>query len=184
MPRSDEAWFGRAMAEMASSNYEHAEQSARHLLKISNHKNRANKVMATVLASRGKREEAIKHFDRALEANSRDVESMYLRGSTYAYMKEYEKAIQDFDRAIEILPDYLDPYMSKANVLVVQKKHDEALTLFGDILKKDPNNYIVLTHRSELYKALGRYDEAMADLERIGQIKKRIQQARENRKSE
>lgn len=184
MPRSDEAWFGRTMAEMAGSNYEQAEQSARHLLKISNHTNRAHKVMATVLAARGKREEAIKHFSLALEFNSRDVESMYLRGSTYAYMKKFDEAINDFDRAIEILPDYLDPYLSKANVLVVQRKHDDAFALFADLLIKDPNNYIVLQHRSELYKALGKFDEAMADLEGIAEIKKRIQKARENRKSE
>lgn len=173
MPRSDEAWFERTRTELAAADFKAAETSARHLLTITNHSGRAHKVLATVLAARGKREEAIHHFGKAIQANPRDVEAIYLRGSAYAFMKKYPEAILDFDRASQIMPDYLDPYISKANVFLVQNQPEQALQVYSQVLAKYPDNLEVLKLRYELYKAMGRLDDAAKDLNQMKQMQKK-----------
>jgi tetratricopeptide (TPR) repeat protein len=187
MPQSDEAWFERTRAELAAAGmegdkksveaaFEAAEKSARHLVEISNHPGRAHKVLATVLGSRGKREESIHHFTKAIDANPKDIEAIYLRGSAYAFMKNYDQAVKDFDQAVSIMPDYLDPYISKANVYLMQDQPEKALQVYSQVIAKDPENLTVLKLRYELYKAMGNLDAASEDLGRMKKLQQKLAQ--------
>ena len=171
LPSSDEAWHEVTLAEIALGNFEQAESAARHLLKLSRDPARAHKILGTVLLSRGKSDQAITQFGQAVAKNPNDVESLFLRGSVLAAEKKYAEALRDFDRAVEIFPEYLDPYMAKAKVFLVQGKPDNALVVYDGLLAKDAKNLFVLQARYELYQTLGRYDEALKDLQQIKRIK-------------
>lgn len=170
MPQSEEAWLERTLAEMATGHFDPAEQGARHLLKISRNNGRAHKILGTVLLARGRREEAVTHFGKALAKNPQDVESLYLRGTANAELKNYTDALRDFDRAAELLPGYLDPLLAKAGVFLVQNKPEKALEVYSAVLAKHPDNILLLRQRSELLKAMGRFDEALRDLRRVKQL--------------
>ena len=49
-------------------------------------------------------EEAIKSFDKAIEIDPNDYESLSFRGFCKYALKEYKEAIKDFDKVIELEP--------------------------------------------------------------------------------
>lgn len=170
LPTSDEAWFERTTMEMQLGRFEQAEESAGKLLQFTRNRTGANKLMGLVLTSRGKWEQAEKAYDKAISQNPKDAEAYFLRGSTRAADGKADLAIADFDKAISLLPPYLDPYLAKANVFISQNKPEKALDIYNVLLADDPDNPFVLRYRSDLYKTMGRYDDSLADLDKLKKI--------------
>lgn len=96
-----------------------------------------------------------------------------LRGQLHASLNELDLAVADFDQAIAVAPKAPEPQLNKVTVLIAQKKSDEALTMLNAIIKQYPNALLPIEMRMQLYQALGKNKEALADLQKIQELKKK-----------
>jgi len=77
-------------------------------------------------------EEAIEHFDKAVELEPDYAESYYNRGCIYKD-GDHQQAIRDFTKAIELRPDYAMAYVRRGITYALQDK--ESLLAMDDIKK-------------------------------------------------
>ena len=54
-------------------------------------------------------DQAMAHFDRAIERNTKDVDALRMRGRLWKARTEYDRALADFDQAIRLAPDRAQP---------------------------------------------------------------------------
>jgi tetratricopeptide (TPR) repeat protein len=102
-------------------------------------------------------------------------EGYNLRGQLYASINQLDLAIADFDQASKLSPKSIEPRLNKFALLAAQKKTDEALAVLNQVLAENPDNLMALQMRMKFYEALGRSADALKDLERIEEIKKKNQ---------
>jgi len=134
-------------------------------------------------------DKAIADFNEALKLNLGDaalVSQIYLhRGEVYSLLHKYNEALRDFDEIIELgsasnldkdSSDYIDKlplefnvyyaYFHRGNIYHEQGRYKAALFEYNNAEKLDltlPELYI---NRSATYSALGRQEEAEADVVR------------------
>ncbi|HSF51412.1 MAG TPA: tetratricopeptide repeat protein, partial [Nitrososphaeraceae archaeon] len=82
------------------------------------------------LDSQGRYEEAIVYYDKALELDPQDRNSLVYKGLALFYLGKYEEALSWYDKVLEILP--YDSYVldDKGTVLLSMGNYHEAITLF------------------------------------------------------
>jgi tetratricopeptide (TPR) repeat protein len=117
---------------------------------------------------------ALADFERVLRIEPNHAGARYGRGQVYAADGRYEEAIADFTWVIEnahedeyIWPYFVDthPLVDRADAHYALGDVDAALADLTALMKRDPGSHVAYYHRGLLYKELGRYDEARADLE-------------------
>jgi len=77
-------------------------------------------------------EEAIEHFDKAIELEPDYAEAYYNRGCIYKD-GDHRQAIRDFTKAIELRPDYAMAYVRRGITYALQDK--KSLLAIADIKK-------------------------------------------------
>ena len=77
-------------------------------------------------------EEAIEHFDKAIELEPDYAEAYYNRGCIYKD-GDHQQAIRDFTKAIELRPDYAMAYVRRGITYALQDK--KSLLAIADIKK-------------------------------------------------
>jgi predicted Zn-dependent protease len=95
-----------------------------------------------------------------------------LRGQLHASLQQLDLAIEDFDQAMMVDPKAPEPQLNKVTILIAQKKTEEALAILNGIIKQYPNALLPIEMRMQLYQALGKNKEALADLTKIQELKK------------
>ncbi len=73
-------------------------------------------LMADYEYDKGKCEEAIRNYDKAIELNPYFAEAYNNRAYTHMRMGLYELAIPDLDKAIELRPDYTHSLMNRGDI--------------------------------------------------------------------
>jgi len=112
----------------------------------------------------GEYEEAVENFTKAIEADPTPVYFYDDRGRAYANLGRYDEAIADYKKAIEIDPDYIFPYGGLAFAYYDNGDLENALESFTVALDIDPMDSSY-NARADVYRQLGRFDEALADIE-------------------
>jgi tetratricopeptide (TPR) repeat protein len=74
-----------------------------------------------IFSTRGKNEEAVEYFEKALEINPRFAVAWNNKGASLAQLGKNEAAITCFDKALEINPEYANPKKGKEIVLRMMK---------------------------------------------------------------
>jgi len=115
--------------------------------------------------------EAIAEYDEAVRRTgtleSRHWRLLYTRGIVLEREKQWDKAEQDFLRALEFEPD--QPYV--LNYLgyswIEQGRHfDRAQDMIRKAVKLRPNDGYIIDSLGWVYYRLGKYDDAVAELEK------------------
>ncbi|MCB1152333.1 tetratricopeptide repeat protein [bacterium] len=168
-PDSPEAWYERAMTELALNKFAEAEVSAGKITQLEK-SGRSHKVLGMVQATRGQHEQAIASYTKAIKDNDDDYEAYYLRGNAYAFIEKDDKALADFDKAIALNRRFIDPYLAKANLYGAQRKLDKILETYNDAIAAMPDSPQLYRLRGELYEAMNEYDKSMADYRKAKQL--------------
>jgi tetratricopeptide (TPR) repeat protein len=74
----------------------------------------------------GQYDQAIGHYNKALELNPRYAEAYVNRGIAQAHKGKADQAIVDFDKALELNPNYAKAYYNRALAFCVKKDFDRA----------------------------------------------------------
>ncbi|WP_024511161.1 tetratricopeptide repeat protein [Bradyrhizobium sp. ARR65] len=122
---------------------------------------------AFIYMMRSRFDSAIEDLNRAIDllAPGLAARAHYLRGFSYARLKNYDKAIADLDEAQRVEPNNPDPYLARADVEQLQQHYDAALRDFDEFSKHAPRDPRGLIGRAAILEATGRPQEALAALD-------------------
>jgi len=115
-------------------------------------------------------DEAIADANEALRFNSQDSFAYAYRGNAYYFKEQYDKARIDYENAILLYDGNYFANMGMYSLFnYILQEYDNALTNLDKAIQFSPYQYdkhSLLNSRAFLYFYLGRYDEAMADINR------------------
>jgi len=122
------------------------------------------------LANLGRREEAIRCYDRALEIDPRDADAWYNKGVSLADLGRRDEAIHCYDRTLEIDPRYAKAWYNKGNSLDNLGRREEAIRCYDRALEIDPRDAKAWYNKGVSLDNLGRREEAIRCYDRALEI--------------
>lgn len=159
--------------EIINSNYELAIIHYKEAIKLTKNKKLKSfflKNMGVVFSLLGRMEEAIELYNRALEINSDDYDSLRQKGVSLSELGKQEEAIEWIDRALKINPnDYLS-LREKGVILSRMGKIEEAIKFFDCAFKINPDDYSILGDKGVALNKIGKHKEAIACFDHILEI--------------
>jgi tetratricopeptide (TPR) repeat protein len=110
---------------------------------------------------------ALEDFRRAASLDPRDFLSHYLIGVIYLGQRDYDKALAALEQAMAVRLDFNEAYLARAQIRLRKGQKEEALADVNFVLKRVPpaKKPEVLNDRADVLTALGRLEEAAADLQ-------------------
>lgn len=113
------------------------------------------------------------HYKRALEIEPNNASAFYHRGEFFMQIKLYDRSIADFGNALKIDPAYKVVWFRRALIFKDYKKDlQSALRDLTEYIKLEADNMSAYRDRAEVYRALGREAEAIADEKKAESLKK------------
>lgn len=111
---------------------------------------------------KGKYEEAIEYYKKAIESNSENDAAFNNFGWALNALGRYEEALPYFDKSIEIDPiDAAAPYNNKGNALKALNMYEEALVCYDKALEIDPGISYPYYGKGQTFYELEKYDESL-----------------------
>lgn len=106
-------------------------------------------------------DEALQHYDSALEIDPEFVPSLIGRGLVLRTNKKYKEALIALNKATKIDPKSTKAWNSKGLVLRNLNRYDEALEAFKTSIRIDPEKAFSWNGKGLVYLSLSKYDEAI-----------------------
>ncbi len=128
------------------------------------------RTLGTLALARGKVEEAIPHFERAVAEANRDADARNDLASALARVGRDQEALANYEEAIRIAPDQYDARMNLGTLLGRMGRSTEALGHFKHAAGLRPQSTEPLVYQALLLSSLGRFGEAVALVDRSLQI--------------
>jgi len=133
----------------------------------------ANNNIGVILFQKGQLDEAIAHFQKALQNRPDDPETRNNLGvalakahgdyaNTLSQMGRDDEAIIEFRKALEFFPDFAAARHSLAVILLQKGRVDEAIVQFQKIQEQYPDNAMAYFDLGNAYFQKGRMDQAAA----------------------
>ena len=104
---------------------------------------------------------------RELAQPSVEAKTQYNAGVDFYKIGKYEQAMNSFRKAIELEPDYIDAYFNLGTILEFLQQDDAALTVFKQIIVRNPDDYEALYKAAKISLKLGEQDKAKSYLSLI-----------------
>lgn len=117
---------------------------------------------AISLLGKGKVEEAIAHYNKALELDPNYSEAHFNLGNALLRLGRVDEAIAHYQKALETNPNNLPALYNLAGVLGQSGRMAEAIDHYNKILEKHPNHAAAHNNLGVALGRVGRADEAVA----------------------
>jgi tetratricopeptide (TPR) repeat protein len=121
---------------------------------------------ATALRRLGRKEEALAAINRALEIDPKQAGLYDTLSAIQRDMRDYGKAIESLHTAIRIDPEDPKYYNNIGICLGRIGAHEEALAMLSEYIRRKPEMAEGYNNRANIYKAMRRYREALADYDK------------------
>ena len=108
---------------------------------------------------------AIVDLDNAIQAEPRNPEFYFWRGTAKRHQKRFQEAINDLSKAVELAPNFTAALHDRAHTKLAAKDLHGALTDFDIAIKKVPNFALAYANRALTKIQLKDYDGALVDSE-------------------
>lgn len=115
------------------------------------------------LASKGKYEEAILEYNKAVDIEETNLNARMQRAMAYNLLKQYENAIEDYNVILAQKPELTSIRNSRGTALMKLEKYDSAMSDFNTIISADPKNQEAYNNRGWCKKHLGDKEGACSD---------------------
>ena len=165
-PNDHVALCYRGEAYYHIENYAEAAQDFRDCLRVEPHYPLALILLAKSLYKQGLLDPARELFDRILVKDPNDIYALQCRGYIYRKQRCYTQALSDFNHVLTLNPN---------DVLTLDRRADILLNCIGNslgayfdatrALQIEPHNLTALEYRYRALIKLGRFDEALKDIE-------------------
>ena len=113
------------------------------------------------LYDRGKYDEAIVAYDRAIVLNPQLAAVWNNKGYVLTDQGKYDDATLNFDRAIALDPQLAPAWVGQGATLYHQGKYKEAIQACDKAIQLDPNNAIAWSNKGFSLYELGKYNDAI-----------------------
>ena len=100
--------------------------------------------LGNALLDKGQSDEALAHYQRALEINPKNAEAHYNLANVLVPKGRLDEAISHFRKALDLNPDYADAHQNFGVVLFQQKDVSGALTHWRAAIRARPNSIPLL----------------------------------------
>ncbi len=122
--------------------------------------------LGTTLVNQGRREEALKAFDKAVQLNPLDADLWRNLGNVLVDVERPTDAILSFQHALKLNPRHWDAANKAGHLLHQSERFEEALVCFNLCDELQPDDFQTLHWRALTLHKLKRLEEALADNKR------------------
>lgn len=123
--------------------------------------------LGTYLMHQGRLDEAMDQFQKALQINPRDVNSLVSVGNTWFRKGNYDEAAVYYRRALEVNPNSPEAHANLAVILANRGQTDEAIEHDRQALLGNPNHLTANGNLAVLLARQGRYAEALEYYQKV-----------------
>ena len=155
-----------------SNNYPQAVVQYRAAIKKFPDFQRAHMNLGVVLIQFDQHAEAQKELSRTLELGGEDGNIYGLIGYCHLIAEKYLSAEAAYRKALLFSPDKNDWKLGLAHCQLQQHKYGESVTLFGEMIQKDPDNADYWLHQANGYLGLAESDKAATNYEIVRRMGK------------
>lgn len=113
------------------------------------------------LLHRGEFDEAMEHYNKAIELNPNDVNALVSAGNALFGRRRYAEAMEFYTRALRLNPDNPESHVNLAVILAGQGKTEEAIAHDREALKLNPKHVTAHVNLAVALARLGKYPEAL-----------------------
>jgi tetratricopeptide (TPR) repeat protein len=114
--------------------------------------------IGVALYQKGRLDQAIAEFNKAIELNPRDAEAYNYRGSAYLKKGQIDRAISDYDQVLRLKPRYAEVYTDRGVAYGAKGQYDGALADFNRALELNPRYAPAWSGRGGMYLHKGQID--------------------------
>jgi tetratricopeptide (TPR) repeat protein len=130
-----------------------------------------NNLGLDLLDSEGRVDEAISHFQKALQIKPDYMEAQVNLGNALLQKGKVDEAITQFQQALQINPGYAAAHNNLGKVLLEKGRVDEAITQYQEALEINPGLAAAHYSLASALQQKGRLDEAITQYQEALQIK-------------
>ncbi|MCH4903838.1 tetratricopeptide repeat protein [Cylindrospermopsis raciborskii CHAB3438] len=111
---------------------------------------------------RGRYEEALQLYNRAIEIEKDSVPSWVNRGNALLSLKQYEEALRSYNQAIALRPNKNEAWYNRGNALSALGRYEEAIRSYNESIVIEPNKFEAWINKGIALTKLRRYQEGLA----------------------
>ena len=149
-----------------------ADEASRKAIELDDSLPEAHTARANILASQFQWSEAEKEFRRAIALNPNDASAHYFYAFLFLMPQNHiEQSLEEFRTALSLDP--LSPIMNVNYGLTLMAAHryPEAIAQTQKVLERDPSFSPAHFYLSQVYASVGRYGEAVSELQKTALIR-------------
>jgi protein O-mannosyl-transferase len=140
----------------------------------------AHNNLGVLLLRKGKVEESISHFRKAISLNAHDAATQSNLGDAYLALDRADDAIAQYRTALQIKPDDATAHYNLANVLLKQGRIDDALAEYQAAIDIRPNDVDIQNNLGVALLEQGRVDEAIIHYQKALELQPKDVRAQAN----
>jgi serine/threonine-protein kinase len=107
----------------------------------------------------GQNGNALKHFNKAVEYNSRNAELHEGLGVIYSRQSRWPKCIEEFHKALKIKPT-ASVYSNLGTALFVTGQYKDAASMYQKAVEMNPEKYWLVGNMADAYRHSNQYEKA------------------------
>lgn len=127
---------------------------------------RAQTNLGVALADQGRRDEALRHYRRALQLDPRSFCALNNLGNVHFALGRTEQAARAYAQAVRLAPSYAEAHSNLGAALEKLGRLDDALASCREALRLRPDYADAHNNAGNALRAAGRSQESVADYER------------------
>ncbi len=142
-----------------------------HAIKITKCNYLAHNNVGLALYEKGRNDEAIYHYNKAIHIKPDYALAYNNRGISYGELGQYQQAIEDFNKAIRIRPTYVDAYYNRGVTYGNFRQYQQAIEDYNKAIDLNPNKIKFYYNRGISYVNLGQYEHAIENYNEVIHLK-------------
>jgi tetratricopeptide (TPR) repeat protein len=171
------AHYHLGQAYALEKKYDEAGFHYRECLKVNPDFYMACNGLGDIMLLNGKDDEAIGYYTKSLQINPYQEIVYNQLGSAYYQKRKIKKAIECFQEALRLKPDYAIVQDNLKTVKIAQSEIESSIAKVKLLLETQQRNPELYTELGDIYRQLGKYDEAIIQYKKAVSIEPKFMKA-------